>query len=311
MESLCASSENRCFVMAEESLRDTPQQRARKAFEALIAGDEATIDLAHAALLIASEEYPDLNIAQYMAKLDTLAQQVLGVLGLSATQAQAEIAAQIPPEQILEAMNLVLFEQEHFHGNTADYYNPRNSFLNDILDQHTGIPITLSLLYMEVGKRLGMQIDGIGLPWHFVVRYRLPSGIIYIDTFGRGRLLTEQDCRDLVQRNIKGKVKFNPDWLEPVSNKQLLQRLLGNLKHIYITQGDYVRALSISDRILILAPHSAIERRDRGALHLHFKNYARALRDLKAYVELAPQANDIKRIRQQIRDIRQMIALMN
>ncbi len=295
--------------MAEESFRDTPQQRARKAFEALIAGDDAAIDLAQAALLIASEEYPDLNIAHYMARLDYLAQQVRGVLGLPATQ--AEILAHIPPERVLETMNHVLFEQEHFHGNTVDYYNPCNSFLNDVLERHTGIPITLSLLYMEVGKRLGMQIAGIGLPWHFVVRWSLPTDIIYIDPFEGGRLLTERECRQRVQHNLKGKVEFNPHWLEPVSNKQLLVRLLGNLKHIYVFKGDYVRALSICDRILMLAPHSPIERRDRGAIHLQLKHYAHALRDLKAYVTLAPQANDISRIQRQIREIRQLIAMLN
>jgi len=305
----CGSSEKRCHVMAEESFPDTPQQRARKAFEALIAGDDTTIDLAQAALLIASEEYPDLNIAHYMAKLDYLAQQVRGILGLSATQ--AEILAQFPPERVLEAMNQVFFEQEYFHGNTADYYNPCNSFLNDVLERHTGIPISLSLLYMEVGRRLGMQIEGIGLPWHFVVRCRLPAAVIYIDPFEGGRLLTEHECRERVQHNLKGKAKFNPQWLEPVSNKQLLVRLLSNLKHIYIFKGDYVRALSICDRILLLAPHSPLERRDRGAIHLQLKHYARALRDLKAYVALAPQANDISRIQRQISEIRQLIAMLN
>jgi regulator of sirC expression with transglutaminase-like and TPR domain len=297
--------------MAEESPRDTPQQRARKAFEALIAGDDDAIDLAQAALLIACEEYPDLNIARYMAKLNHLALVVLDVFGLSITELQAEIPTQLPPERILEAMNYVLFELEHFQGNSADYYNPRNSFLNDVLDQHTGIPITLSLLYMEVGKRLGLQIDGIGLPWHFIVRCRLPSDVIYIDPFTGGRILTEHDCHELVQRNAKSKVKFNPYWLEPVSKKQLLLRLLGNLKHIYIIQTDYVRALSICDRILLLALDSPTERRDRGAIHLQLKHYSRALRDLKAYIALAPHANDVNRIQRQIREIHQMLALLN
>lgn len=292
--------------MPEEFI-DTPQQRTRKAFEALIAGEDATIDLALAALLIASEEYPGLDIAYYLAKLDHLAQQGRGVLGLSA----ADAPAQLPQECVLKAINCVLFEQEHFHGNTADYYNPCNSFLNDVLERHMGIPISLSLLYMEVGKRLGVQIDGIGLPWQFVVRCHLAAGFIYIDPFESGRLLSEQDCRERVQRNLRGKARFNPHWLEPVSNKQLLARLLGNLKYIYVFKGDYVRALSTCDRILLLVPHSAIERRDRGAVHLQLKHYTHALRDLKAYVALAPQASDVSRIQRQIQQIRQMIALLN
>jgi regulator of sirC expression with transglutaminase-like and TPR domain len=300
------SSENR-VVMPEDFTGDIPQQGVRKAFEALIAGEDAAIDLAQAALLIAKEEYPDLNIAYYMEKLDYLAQQVLGALGLS----DADISHQPPREQALEAMNRVLFDQEHFHGNTEDYYNPCNSFLNDVLERHTGIPISLSLLYMEVGRRVGVQIDGIGLPWQFVVRCNLPGAVIYIDPFEGGRLLSEQECRERVTRVLKGKISFDPLWLEPVSRKQLLVRLLSNLKHIYFRKGDYVRALSTCDRILLLIPDSPIERRDRGAIHLQLKQYARAVRDLMVYVELAPHASDISKVKRQIREIRQLIAQMN
>ncbi len=297
------SSENR-VVMAEDFTGDIP---VRKAFEALIAGEDAAIDLAQAALLIAKEEYPDLNIAYYMEKLDYLAQQVRGVLGLS----DADTSHQLLQEQALEAMNRVLFDQEHFHGNTKDYYNPRNSFLNDVLERRTGIPISLSLLYIEVGRRVGVQIDGIGLPWQFVVRCNLSEGMIYIDPYEGGRLLSEQECRERVTRVLKGKISFDPLWLEPVSHKQLLVRLLSNLKHIYFRKGDYVRALSTCDRILLLTPDSPIERRDRGAIHLQLKKYARALRDLMVYVELAPHARDIGRVKRQIREIRQLIAQMN
>ncbi len=300
------SSENR-VVMAEDFTGDVPQQGVRKAFEALIAGEDAAIDLAQAALLIAKEEYPDLNIAYYMEKLDYLAQQVRGVLGLS----DAGTSHQPPQEQVLEAMNRVLFDQEHFHGNTKDYYNPRNSFLNDVLERRTGIPISLSLLYIEVGRRVGVQIDGIGLPWQFVVRCNLSGDMIYIDPYEGGRLLSEQECRERVTRVLKGKISFDPLWLEPVSHKQLLVRLLSNLKHIYFRRGDYVRALSTCDRILLLTPDSPIERRDRGAIHLQLKRYARAIRDLMTYVELAPHARDIGRVKRQIREIRQLIAQMN
>jgi regulator of sirC expression with transglutaminase-like and TPR domain len=293
--------------MPEDFTGDIPQQGVRKAFEALIAGEDAAIDLAWAALLIAKEEYLDLNIAYYMEKLDYLAQQVRGALGLSG----ADTSHQPPQEQVLEAINRVLFDQEHFHGNAEDYYNPRNSFLNDVLERRTGIPISLSLLYMEVGRRVGVQIDGIGLPWQFVVRCNLPGEVIYIDPFEGGRLLSEQECRERVTRVLKGKVSFDPLWLEPVSHKQLLVRLLSNLKHIYFRKGDYVRALSTCDRILLLMPDSPIERRDRGAIHLQLKQYARALRDLVVYVELAPRASDTSKVKRQIREIRQLIAQMN
>lgn len=293
--------------MPEDFTSDISQQRVRKAFEALIAGEDAAINLAQAALLIANEEYPDLDIEHYMAKLDYLAQQVRREIGLS----NADAVHQLPQERVIEGMNRVLFDQEHFHGNTSNYYNPCNSFLNDVLERRTGIPISLSLLYMEIGRRLGMQIDGIGLPWQFVVRCSLPGGIIYIDPYEGGRMLSEQECRERVTRVLKGKVSFDPRWLEPVSHRQLLVRLLSNLKYIYFRQGEYVRALSICDRILLLTPDSAIEWRDRGAIHLQLKNYARSLHDLTAYIKLAPEASDVSKVRRQVKEIRQMIAQMN
>ncbi len=294
--------------MPEEYL---PQQRARTALVALIEGNEADIDLARAALLIANEEYPELDVEHYMAQLDLLAERVRALLCLSPSDNPPQDLSKQEVIDMLVAINAVLFDQEHFSGAEKDYYNPCNSFLNDVLERRKGIPITLSLLYMEVGKRLGVQIDGIGLPLHFVVRCRLPDGDIYIDPFEGGRMLSEQDCRELVRRMLRGKASFNPRWLEPVSKKQFLIRMLTNLKHIYVYKGDYTRALSICDRILLLVPQAATERRDRGIIHLHLKHHARALRDLKAYVELAPEAEDVTEIKRQINAIRQIIAMMN
>lgn len=299
--------------MPEESQNDTPQHRARKAFEALIRGEGAIIDLAMAALLIAAEEYPDLNIERYITQLDLLARKVLEVTGLPGAdfRLSGETAQKVDALNMVHAMNKVLFEQEHFHGNHADYYNPGNSFLNEVLERQEGIPITLSLIYMEVGKRVGLQIVGIGLPFHFIVRCDLAHGSIYIDPFERGRLLSEQDCRERINRLFRGKIPFNALWLEPVSNRQLLTRMLANLKNIYIHQGDYLRALSVCDRIIILAPDTALERKDRGIVHLHLKHYTRAIRDFTAYLELAPQAEDVEDVHRQIRTIRQTIAMLN
>lgn len=295
-------------LMPEEYL---PQQGARTEFVALIAGNEADFDLARAALLIAKEEYPELDVAHYLGQIDALAERVRALLDMTPPGDSSQSSTKPTPLDVLVAMNTVLFEQEHFRGDQKHYYNPCNSFLNDVLERHKGIPITLSLLYIEVGKRLGVQIDGIGLPLHFVVRCRLVDGDIYIDAFEGGRMLSEQECRERVQRMLRGKATFNPHWLEPVSKRQFLVRMLTNLKHIYVSKGDYTRALSICDRILLLVPEAAIERRDRGIIHLHLKHHARALRDLKAYVELAPEADDVVEVRQQIRAIRQIIAMMN
>lgn len=304
------------FSMAEDQDNlPTSQQRARKAFEAVCAGDDAAIDLARAALLIASEEYPELDIAHYLAQLDVLAMQVRAALGIVDVSEDAELAQVLQalgPFPIIDAINQVLFAQEHFRGSSkADYYNPRNSFLNDVLERRIGIPITLSLVYIEVGRRLGVQIDGIGMPFHFIVGYRLPEGSIYIDAYEQGRILTEEDCRERMDRYFKGKAHFNRRWLQPVSHRQLLVRMLDNLKYIYMSREDDKRALSVCDRLVLLAPQSAIERRDRGRLYLHLKMYGRALRDLKMYLELASEGEDVEEVQKQVNALRQFIAMMN
>ncbi|MFL5624614.1 MAG: SirB1 family protein [Ktedonobacteraceae bacterium] len=299
--------------MTESFPNDTPQQRAFRAFEALVAGGDASIDLSLAALLIACTEYPDLNIAYYMAQLDALAQRVRSLLNMPApTSADSPLpATENYLLNVVAAMNEVLFQQEHFHGNTEDYYNPANSFLNEVLEQHIGLPITLSLLFIEVGKRVGVQFDGIGLPFHFVVGCLLPEGRIYIDPFEAGRIYSAQECHERVSRMLKGGEKIYDQWFEPVSHRHLLARLLNNLKHIYINKEDYERALSICDRLVLLLPRSPLERRDRAVIHFQLKHYARALHDFSAYTELAPHAPDIDEIRRQIKMLRQIIALMN
>src|SRR2546429_6052606 len=195
-------------MMKEPNPDHTPQQRAFRAFEALVARNDAAIDLALAALLIASSEYPDLNFAHCLAQLDALALRVRGLLGLPAPGILPQLPLEIDPRDAITAINQVLFEQEHFHGNLEDYYNPANSFLNTVLERHTGIPIALSLLYMEVGRRVGVWFDGIGLPFHFVVGCRFQQKRIYIDPFESGRVLSEQECRRRVRQVIGKKDKI-------------------------------------------------------------------------------------------------------
>jgi regulator of sirC expression with transglutaminase-like and TPR domain len=297
--------------MAESFPQDTAEQRAYRAFEALVSREDAAIDLAQAALLIACIEYPDLDMAHYIARLDALARRVRDLLALPDHAVLPQLPQEIEPLAVLHAINDVLFRQEQFYGNQADYYNSANSFLNKVLEEHTGIPISLSVLYMEVSRRVGLLIDGIGLPLHFVMRCRLPKGCIYIDAFDGGKLLSEQGCRELIYRMAGGKVKILPRWYEPVSHKQLLSRMLLNLKHIYLHNEAYPQAVAVCDRLLLLNPHAAVEYRDRGIIHLQLKHYGRALRDLKAYIELTPHAQDRDEILGHIKVIRQMIAMMN
>ncbi len=297
--------------MAERFPKDTAQQRTYRAFAALIAGEDAAIDLAQAALLIASIEYPGLDMAHSMSQLDALARRVRAILSLPDPDLLPQLPPDIEPFAVLDALNQVLFGEEQFQGNSTDYNNPDNSFLNKVLETRKGIPITLSLLYMEVGKRVGIQIDGIGLPYHFMVAYCLPDERIYIDPYDGGQFLTEQECRALVRRLIRSKMKMQPHWFEPVTHRQLLTRVLNNLKQIYIDQDAYERALVICDLMILLSPHLLIEHRDRGILHLQLKHYSRALHDLTTYLELSPNAKDRAEIQEHIKTIRQIIAMLN
>ncbi len=285
------------------------RQRVRRAFTSLISQEDTSIDLARAALLIAAEEYPELDIAYYLSLLEALAQRVRLSLEENAKAGSGPLSS--PQMDALQVLNSVLFEQEHFRGNRAHYNDPQNSFLNRVLERRLGIPLTLSLLYMEIGKRLGLHIEGIGMPFHFIVRCTIAEQTIYIDPYEKGRFLTEEDCRLRLMRVFKHAENLDPHWMEPLSHKQLLIRMLTNLKHIYIQQSDFQRALTACDRILLLDPTLPIERRDRGVIHFQLKYYARALRDLTAYLELAPQADDLHEVKQQIKLIRQMIAMMN
>jgi regulator of sirC expression with transglutaminase-like and TPR domain len=297
--------------MADRYSKDTAQQRTYRAFEALITGEDAAIDLAQASLLIASTAYPELDSAHYLAQLDELARRVRIALALPGPELSPQLPEATDPLSVIEAINQVLFEEEHFHGNEDDYHNPDNSFLNIVLEQHTGIPISLSIIYMEVGRRVGIQIDGIGLPMHFVIRCQLTEGHIYIDPFHHGRLLTEQDCIALLRRIAGGKIKMNTSWFKPLTHHALLKRVLNNLKRAYIDKEDFERALTICDLLVLLSPHSPVELRDRGILHFELKHYAHALHDLKAYIQLAPQAKDRYEILNHIKTIRQTIAMMN
>lgn len=297
--------------MTDQHAKDTAQQRTYRAFAALLAGDDETIDLAQAALLIASTQYPDLDMAYYTAQLDSLAQRVRTALALPNPHLQPTLPAEIETPQVIEAMNKILFEEEHFHGNRDDYHNPNNSFLNKVLEEHTGIPVTLSLIYAEVGKRVGIQIDGIGMPYHFLVRCQSPQGFIYIDPYEGGLQMSERSYRERMRQIAQHRIKFHSQWLEPSTRRYWLMRILNNLKRIYINQDDYDRALTICDLLIMLYPQTVEEQRDRGLIYLQLKRYSYAIKDLKAYTELIPEASDRYEILNYVKMARQMLAMLN
>ena len=297
--------------MTDKYSKDTVQKRIVQAFEALNDQEDSQIDLAQAALLIATIEYPDLDQTQSLTYLDGLARRVRGLLALPEPDVAPRLPDDIRPLVVIDAINKVLFEDESFHGNRDDYYNPDNSFLNKVLEQHTGIPITLSLLYIEVGKRVGIQIDGIGFPYHFMVRHQWDQSVVYIDPFAGGTLVTEQDCEEHLRQIAQRRVRLQSQWFEPITHRHMLIRILNNLKHIYMDKEDYEHALAICDLIILLTPQTATERRDRGLMHLQLKHYGRALQDLNAYLELAPKAEDRYEIRTHLKTTRDALAMLN
>ena len=270
---------------------------ALDAFANEVSRPDREIDLARAALVMGAFEYPDLAVAPYLKRLDDLA----------AAARPALSTADLPAL----ALANYLFKRLGFTGNQEDYLDPRNSFLNQVLDRRLGIPITLSLLYIEVARRIGIDAEGVGLPGHFIVRARLeaeyapasddetddPDAVIYLDPFHGGALMDEADCAERVWAITGGRLPFNQAFLSPVGARYILNRMLNNLKNAYAGRQDLERALRVVERLLVLNPNDPEETRNLGLLHAGLGHTRQALTALMRYLELRPQAPDAATIR--------------
>ncbi len=275
---------------------------ATEGLKSLLIQPEVKLDLAAAALQIASEEYPDLDVASYLLRLDRLAERAAGQLSLS-----------VEPDVIdsLDSINRTLYREEGFCGNADVYYDPRNSFLNEVLDRRRGIPITLSIVYMEVGRRLGLNIRGVGLPGHFLVKCMAASGEWLIDPFFGGKTVTEAECRQRLKRLHGEEFPFQRSFLDCVTKRQILGRLLANLKMIYLVQKDFGRALNVIDKILLIFPQAAGEIRDRGSVSFRLQRFSAAIRDWNRYLAMKPQASDVQEVKQNLKVAATQIGLRN
>jgi regulator of sirC expression with transglutaminase-like and TPR domain len=276
-----------------------PAKNARSRFAEIVSRDDEQVNLAEAALLIAAEEYPRLHVEAYLEKLD--------LFGDIAREQAAEARDAI---DLISALNATLFDRLGFRGNRESYYDPRNSFLNEVIDRRIGIPITLTVVYIEVARRIGFPVKGVGLPFHFIAKHEAESGDIFIDPFSAGRVLGTAACAELVTNMSGGSVELKPEHLEAVSNKQILTRMLSNLLGIYATS-DRRRALAVVERNLLLNPDSTQHIRDRGLLLGTVGDSANAITELERYLALAPEATDTDAIREQIRSIKQTLARLN
>jgi regulator of sirC expression with transglutaminase-like and TPR domain len=258
-------------------------------FRQAIDRPEEKIELSRAALTIALTDYPDLDIPDYLARIDLLATEVTGRLG-----SEPDI------HRSIAALNYVLFRQYGFHGNREDYFNPKNSFLNEVIERKTGIPITLSVLYMEVAQRVGLTLDGVGFPGHFLVKWVGDGEEIVIDPFNSGEIMSRENIDKMLFDLYGGKVVFYSDLLASSTKKDILKRMLTNLKVIYINGNDLVRSLAVLDRLVILDPTSVVDIRDRGMVFLRLECYAQAREDFETYLRLRPDAEDAMVVREQL-----------
>jgi regulator of sirC expression with transglutaminase-like and TPR domain len=266
----------------------------------MVSRDDEAIDLGEACLLIAAEEYPRLDTSLYIDKLDRI-----GDLARERASG-AETAL-----DFIAALNITLFDELRFQGNTEHYYDPRNSYLNQVIDRRTGIPITLTVVYIEVARRIGFPVNGVGLPGHFIASNTSESGTVFIDVFNGGRLLGEVSCAELVASVTGRKLELKPDHLKAVTKKQLLTRVLSNILAIYSGTTDYRRALAAIERILLINPDSTSHIRDRGFLLEAAQEPAAALQELERYLALSPNAPDAEAIQEQMKAIRQNQAKLN
>jgi len=274
--------------------------RSRRTFQQLITLPDPAIPLAETALLMACEEYPQIEISPYLDQLDEMAAVV-----------RSKMRAGDSPLDTINTINNVLFDVLGFRGNKENYYDPRNSFLNDVLERRVGIPITLSAVYLEVARRLPFPIVGIGMPNHFLVKYADRSQEFILDPFNRGDILTREDCATRLTQSYGGPVALSERFFSGVTHRQILVRMLNNLKAIYVDAQAYDKGLAMVEMLLLAEPADPQQYRDRGLLHRQLRHFEMAARDLERYIKLAPDAKDGQKIQEELQELRRIQATMN
>jgi regulator of sirC expression with transglutaminase-like and TPR domain len=269
-------------------------------FAALARASEGAVRLAEAALWVAAQEYPRLDVPAWLGELDHLGEAAARRIapGATADEAAAALAA-------------LLAREAGFRGNAEDYYDPRNSFLNDVLARRLGIPITLSVVYIDVAARAGVDVRGVGLPGHFVVRLTRHRAARLLDPFNGGAVIGEADCHALVRRVHGPDAPFDPAYLRGVGTVEIVARMLANLKGTYTGRADWTRALRTVECLVALRPGALGEVRDRGAIRAKLGDTRGAVRDLEAYLRGKPDAADAGDVRQSLRALRQSLGVLN
>jgi len=278
----------------------TPQTER---FMKIVSGADESINLAEAALVIASEEYGELDIPAYLARLDEMAAILKRRLRPDISQADTIIA-----------LNRFLFDEQGFSGNAAEYYDPRNSFLNEVMDRKRGIPITLALVYIEISRRIGLPMQGVAFPAHFLVKCPLREGTVVLDPYAKGVSLSLDDLKQRIKSLRKGAEPPKSEvanMLAAAGNKDILVRMLRNLKAIYSHHQDWLKALVATDRIIGVMPDLAEEYRDRGMIYLSLECFRAALFELQAYLKMMPAAQDADAVRMKVVELQTAASRLN
>lgn len=261
------------------------------------------VSLAEGALLIAAEEYEGLDVDRYLERIDEMG----AVL-------RRRLRSDISTTEALIALNRYVFEELGFSGNTDDYYDPRNSYLNDVIERRVGIPITLAVVYIEIGRRIGLSLQGVSFPTHFLVKCVLREGAIILDPFARGASLGVDDLQKRLSSVSEG-LELDPalvaSLLTPAAPADIFARMLRNLRAIHLERGEHLKALCASNRILALQPDAADEYRERGELYDKLECFRAALADFRHYLKLNPQARDSDRVARRMSELEPIAARLN
>jgi regulator of sirC expression with transglutaminase-like and TPR domain len=280
------------------SATDQPDRWTR-----IAAASPQNVSLAEGALLIAAEEYEDLDVDGYLRRIDEMGATL-----------HRRLRSDISATEALLALNRYVFEELGFSGNPDDYYDPRNSYLNDVVDRRLGIPITLAILYIEIGRRIGLQLHGVSFPSHFLVKCTVRDGTIILDPYAQGASLGTEELRQrlhMLAKDLRVDDKLMKAMLAAAAPNEVFARILRNLRAIYLSKSDRLRALGASNRILTLLPHAAEEYRERGQLYLELECFRAALTDFRSYLRMKPEATDSGTVTRQIAELEPVAARLN
>lgn len=254
--------------------------------------DLTATQLVEAALAISWEEYPHIDLSSYRDVLDGMANDL-----------QHRLQGINYPLKIISEINRYLFEDQNFCGNEKNYYDPRNSFLTDVITRRLGIPITLSIVYMAIGDRIGFPLEGVSLPGHFIIRPQRSDIEVFIDPFAKGEILFKEDCASKLAQIYGSEKELIPEYLETVGIRRILERMLMNLKLIYLNQKKFHKAIATVEKILMLWPNASTQVRDHGLLCFQLERYVEARSDLETYLDLNPYADDAELIQKLIDEL--------